>query len=382
MRTNLQYMKRSLLFLFLCLPFISVAQDLTGIWRGHFLQSGATSILDKLYGGEDRYKFEVQIDQQANHFAGVTYSYKTTVFYGKASCEGSVNDKTKKVLLKELQIVEVRMSQGSDACIMTLFLTYTKNGDEEFLEGSYTSMNIRDSSNCGRGTVFLRKVPTSDFYEEPFLVKRKEEKIKKTPPVVTKKTVAKPPVASTKTVNKPGTTGKPIARNTTPPVKKPPVLKPTVKKDSATVKEVVITKPAKIDSVRSSEKKIASLPVPKVISTRQNELVRTITVNTTDVTIDLYDNGTIDNDTVSVFLDKKLVVSKQRLTDRAITVKLKLDQENDYHELVMVAENLGEIPPNTSLMVVRAGDKQYEVRITSTEQKNAVVIFKYEKPGQ
>jgi hypothetical protein len=110
--------------------------------------------------------------------------------------------------------------------------------------------------------------------------------------------------------------------------------------------------------------------------------VKTITVNTTEVTVDLYDNGTIDNDTVSVYLDKKLVVSKQRLTEKAITVKLKLDEENDYHELVMVAENLGEIPPNTSLMVVRAGDKQYEVRITSTEQKNAVVIFKYEKPGQ
>jgi len=45
----------------------------------------------------------------------------------------------------------------------------------------------------------------------------------------------------------------------------------------------------------------------------------------------------------------------------------------------MVAENLGEIPPNTSLMVVKAGGKQYEVRITSTEQKNAVIVFKYEK---
>ncbi len=45
----------------------------------------------------------------------------------------------------------------------------------------------------------------------------------------------------------------------------------------------------------------------------------------------------------------------------------------------MVADNEGEIPPNTSLMIVKAGDKEYEVRITSTEQKNAVVIFKYEK---
>jgi hypothetical protein len=74
LRTNLQFMKRSLLLLVLCLPFVSVAQDLTGIWRGHFLQTGSmVSILDKLYGSADRYKFEVQLDQRANKFAGVTY---------------------------------------------------------------------------------------------------------------------------------------------------------------------------------------------------------------------------------------------------------------------------------------------------------------------
>ncbi|HEY0676777.1 MAG TPA: hypothetical protein VGD17_00775 [Chitinophagaceae bacterium] len=373
-------MKRPLLLLFFCVPLISVAQDLTGIWRGHFLQSGGMSIIEKLYGGEDRYKFEVQLDQRSKQFSGVTYSYKTTVFYGKASCKGTVNDKTKKVLLEELKIVEVRMAQGSDACIMTLFLTYSKNGEEEFLEGSYTSMNTRDSSNCGRGTVFLRKVPTSDFYKEPFLVKREEEAKKKSsapviakqkPKVETKPTTTQP---NNTTVKKPATTTK---KPVPPPVKKDTVTeRPVVRTNPSTT----ITKPAKIDSVKSPEKKITSVPVPKALSNRQNELIRTIVVNTTDVVVDLYDNGTIDNDTVSVYLDKKLVVSKQRLTEKAITVKLKLDEQNDYHELVMVAENLGEIPPNTSLMVVRAGNKQYEVRITSNEQKNAVVIFKYEKP--
>jgi hypothetical protein len=386
-------MKRPLLFLFLCIPFLSVAQDLTGIWRGHFLQSGAISILDKLYGGEDRYKFEVQLDQRQSAFAGVTYSYKTTVFYGKADCEGTVNPKTRKVLLKELRIVEVRMSQGSDACIMTLFLTYSKNNGEEFLEGTYTSMNVRDSSNCGRGTVFLRKVPTSDFYKEPFLVKREEEAKKKktTTPVTTppKKTTTTPTVVAktNPTTQKKTTPQTTIKKPVSPPVASTKKTNPPpVKKDTATVAKTnpstTVTRPAKIDSVKSPEKKITTVPMPRVISNRQNELVKTITVNTTEVTVDLYDNGTIDNDTVSVYLDKKLVVSKQRLTEKAITVKLKLDEENDYHELVMVAENLGEIPPNTSLMVVRAGDKQYEVRITSTEQKNAVVIFKYEKPGQ
>ena len=119
--------------------------------------------------------------------------------------------------------------------------------------------------------------------------------------------------------------------------------------------------------------------VPPVLKNRTNEVVQSIAVTTNDITVNIYDNGTIDHDTVSVYLDNKLVVAHQMLTTAAITLHLKMDETTDYHELVMVADNLGDIPPNTSLMVVKAGDKQYEVRITSTEQKNAVVIFKYEK---
>ena len=59
-------------------------------------------------GIDDRYKFETQIEQDEKSFSGVTYSYKTTVFYGKASCYGAINPKTKKVLLEENKLLEVK----------------------------------------------------------------------------------------------------------------------------------------------------------------------------------------------------------------------------------------------------------------------------------
>jgi hypothetical protein len=376
-------MKRFLLFTFCCISISVSAQDLTGIWRGNFRSSTRNRMMEML-GQDERYKFEVQVDQQGKKFAGVTYSYLTTVFYGKATCEGTVNPKTKKVLLDEIKIVEQRMSSGGDICIMTLFLQYTKVGDEEFLEGTYTSVKTRDTTDCGKGTVFLRKVVTSDFYKEPFLVEREKEGpkkpelidkpdsslVKKTPPV----TKLKPPV------KKPATN--PITKNTTPkttikktpPVKQPAVIQPPVTKTPV--------KPILIDSTPKIEKpvvKAPSLPTPKILLSRENELVKIINTSANEVTIRIYDNGTVDNDTISVYLDKKLVLSKQRLSEKAIVLKIKLDDENNYHELVMVAENLGEIPPNTSLMIVDTGKMQQEVRITSTEQKNAVVIFKYNR---
>ncbi len=393
-------MKTFILLSFVLLSFSLVparGQDVTGIWRGHFNQVVYQRDAEgnKIAIPLDRYKFEVQLDQRSKEFSGVTYSYLTTVFYGKATATGTVNPSTKKVLLEELKIVEVRMSGFSDACIMTCFLQYSKSGDEEFLEGTYTSMNTRDSSNCGKGTVFLRKVVTSDFYKEPFLVEKEKNGSIKKPEVKADKPIVKndPPKtnSTTNSTTKPKSSpnNKPKTTSPTTTVKKPPVntttKKTTTKKDSTAKppKESVVKIP-KIDTVQKSDKRPspAITPktiTPKVLTTRTNEIVKTISTDAREIEIKIFDNGTIDNDTVSVYLDKKLVVSRERLTERAITFKFKLDESNDFHELVMVAENLGEIPPNTSLMVVNAGNKQYEVRITSNEQKNAVVIFKFEK---
>ncbi|MEP7279368.1 MAG: hypothetical protein ABI813_12040 [Bacteroidota bacterium] len=362
----------------LSIPLFS--QDLTGIWRGSFVSSG--NKIPDLFNLEERYKYEVQIDQHGHAFNGVTYSYKKTEFYGKASSNGTVNLKTGKVILQELKLLELKMAPTSYACWMICFMQYTKNGDEEFLEGKYSSYRESDSSDCGRGHVFLRKVVTSDFYKEPFLAKREKEK----KDAITKSN--KPPVSTTR----PAKPVAPPAPVTAKPSASPSALAKTkpLKKDtheaSSPVAKTKDIKAAPVTIEPEPEKKTAVIKmkepaiIPPVLRNRENELVQTIDIRTNEITIDIYDNGTIDHDTISVYLDKKLVISHQMLTTQAITLKLKMDESTDYHELVMVADNLGDIPPNTSLMVVKAGEKRYEVRITSTEQKNAMVIFKYEKP--
>lgn len=364
-------------------------QDLTGIWRGSFVS--ADNKMSDLFNLEDRYKYEVQIDQHGKAFTGVTYSYKTTVFYGKATSDGTVNPKTGKVVLQELKLLELKMASSSYACWMICFLQYTKNGDEEFLEGKYSSYRESDSAACGRGNVSLRKVVTSDFYKEPFLARREKEKkealtkASSTPPVATSPHT-KPAAHPVAIIKKPVVTSSATPKNKPAKtvVKTPP---PAVTKTTAPA--IVKNKDfqsSPIEPETEPEKKMPVIKmkepvyIPPVLKNRENEVVQSITVHTNEININIYDNGTIDHDTISVYLDKKLVINHQMLTTNAITLKIKMDENTAYHELVMVADNLGDIPPNTSLMVVKAGDKQYEVRIASTEQKNAVVIFKYEKP--
>jgi hypothetical protein len=92
----------------------------------------------------------------------------------------------------------------------------------------------------------------------------------------------------------------------------------------------------------------------------------------------MYDNGQIDGDTISLYMNGKLMVSRQRLSTTPVSIEINLD-ENKENELIMYAENLGTIPPNTALMVVTVGDKRYEVNISSSEQTNGAVRFSLRK---
>lgn len=344
------------------LPLHSFAQNLTGIWRGWFVTESS-----------EQYKYELQIHQtKTNRISGVSYSYLDTRFYGKATLTGSFVKKEQSALVQEIKTVEVKMSGSSVACIMKCLFTYSKSGREEFLEGSFTSgyektnpiMGIKRGGNCGGGTIFLRKVTTSDFYIEPFL--RNKPQVKnapknsqgttqtkpKTKPVVTNKTTSDKQQVTKKQTTKTQVVTQPrpdtIKRNTTP---------------------VVINKP----------NEISRITIPTTTRSRENELVKTLTVNNESISVRLYDNGEIDGDSISVYLDGRSIVSNKGLSTQPITVNIQLDESNPDHVLVMVAENLGRIPPNTSLMIVQDGDKRYEVSITSTEQKNAMVRFRYRK---
>ena len=120
-------------------------------------------------------------------------------------------------------------------------------------------------------------------------------------------------------------------------------------------------------------------PPPMVLVTRENSLVKKIEAEAGEIRIDLYDNGEIDGDTVSIYHNNALIRSHAGLSDKPISFSIVIDATQPHHELTMVADNLGSIPPNTSVMIITAGTTRYEVFISSTEQKNAKVILDLKK---
>ncbi len=320
-----------------CLLFASIlqAQSLTGVWRGTF------------YSGlgifRQQYKYEVQFNQLKNKaLQGVTYSYNTTSFYGKAGLKGIYQNAAKSVIMKEDTLLEVRGS-GGQTCLMTCYLDYSKEGKTEILQGSFTSVVMNSGADCGSGTVYLERVETSDFTKEDFLLKKQ-----------------------------PSRPSPNVPQRTTPPpvVKKAPIQKDTIPQRKSEVA------PPPPDTI--VKRQPAPLPVPPALKERQNDLVRTIITNSPEIKVDLYDNGEIDGDTITVYHNNQLVAYKKGLSATAITLHITATKEDDVHEFVMYANNLGKIPPNTALMVITTGGKRYELSITSTKEKNAKVVVKYE----
>lgn len=103
-----------------------------------------------------------------------------------------------------------------------------------------------------------------------------------------------------------------------------------------------------------------------------------IKVDTGKIKLEFYDNAVVDGDIISVVVNNQVVLSGQKLTVKPIVHYLQVDPQNNFYEVEMVAENLGDIPPNTALLVVTAGDQKYKLFLSSTEQKSAYVRFVYE----
>lgn len=336
----------------------SKKNELTGIWRGYFAQQSFGFF-------EDKYRFEVQVEQLGNNaLNGVTYSYKTTVFYGKANFKGIYTPKTNNILLNELDMVELKIDPQSQPCLMTCYLEYSKMGSLEVLSGTYTSRNMKDRGDCGSGKVYLEKTTTTDFYKEDFLVKRENDQ--KAKAKNNNKTSNDKKLSSTGLIN--------IAKVK---IVKPGAEENLLKNDNRAIAKFVKDSAVVVQNNKAPEANVKKLTKPGVIKSRDNELVKTITISEKSFKIDLYDNGEIDGDRISVYDNNQLIVSNKMLTDKPISFTINCDEKNPVHEFVMVAENLGSIPPNTSLMIITAGEKRYELFVTSTEQKNAVVKVEY-----
>lgn len=146
--------------------------------------------------------------------------------------------------------------------------------------------------------------------------------------------------------------------------------------------------PEEIPSVKDTPaQKPAPTPAPEIrrpasyaqFLSRKNEYANEIEVDSDSIQVSFYDNGNVDHDTITVYLNQQPIVVAQELTLRAINLYLALDPLRETNEICMYANNLGTYPPNTAVLVIMDGSNRYEVVLSSTLEKNAAVRLKRKK---
>ena len=112
----------------------------------------------------------------------------------------------------------------------------------------------------------------------------------------------------------------------------------------------------------------------------KNETIETIYFTTDSLELTLYDNGYVDGDSVSLIVNGKILLEHQRLSTQAIIQNIRTEKGiTDSINIIMYAENLGSISPNSGLLVIRDGEKRYEVTFSGDLEKNAAILLKRKK---
>ncbi|MFT3846134.1 MAG: hypothetical protein QM725_13850 [Lacibacter sp.] len=172
-------------------------------------------------------------------------------------------------------------------------------------------------------------------------------------------------------------TGKPVAQINKPQIKTANPPASTNAGNNSTSQTVQQNKPA------TNQPKPGPVTVQKpvpvinnpVIVKREMEIIQTVDIAQDSIVLSLYDNGEIDGDTVSVFVNNELSVSKVGLSAKAYKKTLYF-KPGESLQLTLFAENLGSIPPNTGLLVIYTDTDRYQINFTSTFSKSSSVVLR------
>lgn len=306
---------------------------ITGVWHGKI----------------NRQKVEIKIVQKGDSLTGTSYYYQPGGNYRRYSIKGYFDGVNNEAVWWDDQLLDEKTgrigSPGKDELLSHAAFNCPGGGIMK-LDGNTT---LREDEEVAKGEVHLDKTNHPAFNDEwdfiienytagandPFIIDSIDLIARHPAPVMTSQPARKPAKAVAQLPSIPE------------PIKDEVVAIPPMK-------------PLTIEQKFVQRKKIPALEIP---------------VSGDSIELNFYDNAEIDGDSITLFLNERLIFQHIFLTDKPFVVKIPVTDLQQTNELVMVAENLGSIPPNTSFMVAHVGGQRYEARLVSTEGSSAMIRF-------
>lgn len=362
----MQYCKR--LILFCCVTFCTLqlfAQaepDITGLWKGTMYNDTTQRFL----------KYEIAISEKNGKLSGYTHTYfivDDKEYYGVKRAK--IKKQDGKIIVedveliannypvppakgvRQLDVLTLEIKEG----VMTLSGLFETNRTKQYhsLTGS---IRVERKTNF-RQSALVPHLEELGLADELSFVQ--EEKVQEAAAIVKTETVKAQPVNEVKPVEKENA-GKenPAAVKVDPPKEK---------RKAETEKVIVKTAPP-ISITPATTHAAAD------IDNRIIETIQSVNYRSDSLVLTLYDNGEVDGDTVTVLMNGEVIMPKVGLSTRAVRKTIYTKELSDSVQIVMYAENLGSLPPNTGLLIVNDGAERYEIRFSGDLKKNAAIVFR------
>ena len=347
------------LFSLMILGFQQVsAQKMSGQWIGGFTSADDPS------GSSTDYVLEIEVaGTQVTGYSYTYFSMSGKRYFVICRLKGSFDKGSKSLSVNEVETVKTNTPADFKNCHQSHELTYLKQADKEILLGKWKP--VEKGSDCGKGSTSLERkllitTPPSAKKEEKTTTKKTDSN------TIQQKVVAE-------------TDPKAI-----PSIKKPADEKTNIlpKGNQQSLTEKSIDKkadPKPVMPMEGGKAKNLSETAKEKLTQRNAQVIKTIDVTGPSIKIEIYDNGQVDGDTVSIFMNGVLLIPAKMLTAKPITINIDVNETDDIYDIVMFAESMGTIPPNTALMVVTTSTNRYEINITSTEQTSGSIRLKIKR---
>ncbi|MDC3210379.1 hypothetical protein OAU10_02640 [Saprospiraceae bacterium] len=115
----------------------------------------------------------------------------------------------------------------------------------------------------------------------------------------------------------------------------------------------------------------------KDINGRKTEIVETVLTKSKEVIIKVWDNNKVDGDLISLNLNGVWILKNYLLKKEVKDILIYLPE--DSNELILYAENLGRMPPNTAAISIWNGDEEIKKLVLNSDEgkSEAIKILKY-----
>lgn len=151
---------------------------------------------------------------------------------------------------------------------------------------------------------------------------------------------------------------------------------PTTDRQKQQPTQAVITK---VPATTSPSVTNTNVPTFIPYAQRGEKVLQTVSVNNDSLILSFYDNGVVDGDMISVYVNGATVIDNVKLTAAATKKTIPVKAVDGEIKLVLVAETLGSLPPNTGLLIIQDGDNRYNVHFSADLQTNAAIILRRAK---